>query len=125
MKRKWKVGDIEDRTMDESVESSLGRIENAFQNKKSWDDVMSKRQDAVVRQRDRIVVSKPCGGFSFSTSHYPPALQKLLLKCGGKRPNLKLHSLVHTTPKGQMETPLSSKGRASGSLKALALVVKR
>ena len=40
MKRKWQVGDVEDRTLDESVESSLGRIEKAFQNPKDWDEVM-------------------------------------------------------------------------------------
>jgi hypothetical protein len=73
----------QDRTLDESVESSLGRIEKAFQNPKNLDEVMKKRQDALDRQRDRVVVSSPCPGFSFSTSHYPPALQELLLQCGG------------------------------------------
>jgi hypothetical protein len=83
VKRKWKVGDVEDRTLDESVEKSLERIRSAFQNPKTWYDVMVKRQDAVERQMDRLVDSKPCGGFSFSTSHYPPAPQELLLECGG------------------------------------------
>ena len=77
------MGDVEDRTLDESVESSLGRIEKAFQNPKNWDEVMKKRQDALKRQRDRFIASKPCCGFSFSLLHYPPALQELLLRCGG------------------------------------------
>ena len=98
MKRKWQVGDVEDRTLDESVESSLGRIEKAFQNPKDWDEVMKKRQDALDRQRDRVIASKPCGGFSFSLLHYPPALQELLLQCGGvKLPTkIKFSCLYHT-----------------------------
>jgi hypothetical protein len=69
--------------LDESVENSLERIRTAFLNQKTWDEVLEKRQEAVERQRERIVAAKPCCGFSFSTSHYPPALQELLLECGG------------------------------------------
>jgi hypothetical protein len=81
--RKWQVGYLVDRTLDESVESSLERIKNAFLNRKNWDDVLLKRQDAIERQKDRAVDSKPCLGMSFSTGHYPPALLNLLLECGG------------------------------------------
>jgi hypothetical protein len=83
MKRKWQVGDVEDKTIDESVANSLERIRTAFLNKKTWDEVMVKRQKAIERQRDRLVDSKPCGGFSFSTLHYPPVLLELLFECGG------------------------------------------
>ena len=65
------------------LKKSLERIENAFLYRKNWEEVMLKRQDAIKRQKDRFVVSRPCPGFSFSTLHYPPALQELLLKCGG------------------------------------------
>jgi hypothetical protein len=70
-------------TLDETVESSLERIRSAYQNRKSWDKVMLKRVDAVQRQRECIIVAKPCCGFSFSTNHYPLKLLELLLQCGG------------------------------------------
>ena len=88
--RKWKVGDEVDRTLDESVEHSLDRIRNAFLNVKSWDEVMSKRKAAVERQKNRAVESKPCQGFSFSTTHYPPALLNLLRECDGVLADKKL-----------------------------------
>ena len=81
--RKYRFGDVVDRTLNESVESSLERIKTAFLNRINWDDVLLKRQDAIERQKDRAVDSKPCLGMSFSTGHYPPALLNLLLECGG------------------------------------------
>jgi hypothetical protein len=74
---------VEDHTLDEAVENSLERIKNAYLNPISWEKVMERRKDAVTRQQGRIVKSQECGGFSFSTAHYPPSLQKLLLDCGG------------------------------------------
>ena len=83
MTRKYQVGDVVDHTLDESVANSLERIKAAFTNRKSWVDVMSKRQNAIQRQKNLAVDSKPCCGLSFSTIHYPPALLELLLECSG------------------------------------------
>jgi hypothetical protein len=83
MRQKWQVGDNVDYTLDYSVERSLGRIRYAFLDPKTWDKVMLTRQDAVQRQRGRVVTSNSCPGISFSTQHYPPALLNLLVECGG------------------------------------------
>jgi hypothetical protein len=85
MKRKWQVGDEEDHTLDESVESSLDRIGNAFQNPRTWEEVMLKRLDAVERQRNlKFDSTRKCGGFGFmNTGIWPKLLLEHLLKWGG------------------------------------------
>jgi hypothetical protein len=87
MKRKWKVGDVEDRTLDESVEKSLERIGNAFRNPKTWDEVMLKRVDAVKRQSIfQFGDTRECKGFGFKVNGiWPELLLQQLLKWGGFR----------------------------------------
>ena len=70
--------------MDESVESSLDRIRNAFLNRKSETEILAKRQDAIKRQMNIIIDSKPCLGMSYSIYHYPPSLLNFLIDCGGQ-----------------------------------------
>jgi hypothetical protein len=96
----------------------LERIRNAFLNRKNWDEVMVKRQRAVVRQQDRFVVSSPCTGFSFSTSHYPPDLLDLLIECGGALLTVKIQfTCSYHTERTNANTPLARVLKGKGKWK--------
>jgi hypothetical protein len=106
MKRKWQVGDVEDRTLDESVESSLGRIEKTFQNPKNWDAVMIKRQAAVERQLAlEFDSTRECKGFGFMMNGiWPALLLENLLKWGGFRNGPKISFNCFYGPKVQSKS---------------------
>lgn len=104
---------MEDHTLDEAVENSLERIKKAYLNPISWETVMERRKDAVTRQQGRYVKPSQCGGFSFSNAHYPPALQKLLLDCGGipLAKKIKFKCAYNTQRTNQNATVIERKGK--------------
>ena len=106
LERKWKVGDVEDRTLDESVEKSLERIRNAFQNPKTWDKVMLNRVDAVKRQSIfQFGDTRECKGLGFKVNGiWPELLLQQLLKWGGFRNGPKISFKCCYGPKVQSKS---------------------
>jgi hypothetical protein len=89
MKRKWKVGDIEDRTMDESVEKSLERIVFSISNPIPYAEGIKIREGpgkSIEKQQDETITSSPCCGYSFRLlGVYPEVLLESLHAIGGKK----------------------------------------